>query len=124
MDWFGLIFFIVYSLLVSLLVVALIRTRVQFYKTVKLFADSQIEKEVFRKKLQSMVDDQGKVELEKTDGFINFVAKSRDWAFEYIDSVQLAIAALRDAPRTNSAEYKKAFNDLVKLLPDKEVEKK
>jgi hypothetical protein len=31
-------------------------------------------------------------ELEQSDGFLKFLSDSRDWAFEYIEQVQLALA--------------------------------
>jgi hypothetical protein len=64
-----------------------------------------------------------------SDGFINFMAKSRDWAFEYIETVQNDLYELNDvfksvdgAPRTlaQTNALSEAIRKVLKNLPDEE----
>jgi len=38
--------------------------------------------------LKASLDSRESKDVEKTEGFLNFVTQSRDWAFEYIEEVQ------------------------------------
>ena len=58
-------------------------------------------------------------DVEKTDGFLKFVSESREWAFDYIEQVQKAIAdydiALSNQDPTAMNE---SYKRLVSMLPD------
>ena len=41
--------------------------------------------------LKTALDSKESGHVEKTEGFLNFVTQSRDWAFEYIEDVQRVI---------------------------------
>ena len=64
-----------------------------------------------------------------SDGFIKFMAKSRDWAFEYIETVQNDLYELNDvfkstggAPRTvaQTNALAEAIRKVLKNLPEEE----
>jgi hypothetical protein len=58
-------------------------------------------------------------DVEKTDGFLKFVSESREWAFGYIEQVQVAIkeydvALSNQDPTAMNEAYKK----LIAMLPE------
>lgn len=56
-------------------------------------------------------------DVEKTEGFLNFVTQSRDWAFEYIEEVQSVLNKFISdiEPEIN---YFKEFGDIVSMSPN------
>lgn len=78
-------------------------------------------------KLTATADLNENLSVEKTDGFLKFVSDSREWAFEYIENVQDALAKFKqvaDGLPVNkeisielAEEYSKAYEALVDLLP-------
>ena len=72
--------------------------------------------------------------IEETEGFLKFVSDSRDWAFQYIERVQIAIKQFQDVFHPIAVEYYKdkdkpisqeefgrlfeAYKKLVGELPD------
>lgn len=72
--------------------------------------------------------------IEETEGFLKFVSQSRDWAFQYIESVQLTIKKFQDVFHPIAVQYYKdkeqpinqeefgklfeAYKKLVEELPD------
>ena len=56
----------------------------------------------------------------ETEGFIKFLSESREWAFKYIEDVQVAIEALKKAMIENDeAKISEAYTDLMTFLPEK-----
>lgn len=55
--------------------------------------------------------------IESTDGFVKFISDSRDWAFEYIEKVQLGINKFVSdiEPEIN---YFKEYGDLGSMAPN------
>ena len=47
---------------------------------------------LLRKEVESLYQEAENKKLEETDGFVRFISQSRDWAFEYIEEVQKALA--------------------------------
>lgn len=63
--------------------------------------------------------------IEKTEGFLKFISDSRDWAFKYIEDVQMAIADFNKAiDSKNDEQIEIALNNLKSFLPDNEEENK
>ena len=57
---------------------------------------------------KTLLDQRDSAHVEKTEGFLNFVTQSRDWAFDYIEDVQRVINKVIDD--TNSTiEYHNKF---------------
>jgi hypothetical protein len=85
---FSYIVFVILSLIFFKLIVDNARLRIRqrelFKKSLQLVAD----KELLLQKIESKQDE---VDIEKTDGFLKFVTQSREWAFDYINTVQSGI---------------------------------
>jgi hypothetical protein len=63
--------------------------------------------------------------IEKTEGFLKFISDSRDWAFKYIEDVQLAIEDFNKAIDSKDDEkIEIALNNLKSFLPENEEENK
>lgn len=78
-------------------------------------------------------------DIEQTDGFLKFVSDSRDWAFQYIETVQEALEAFdkRISPTLEyyatfgtvveglhqdlTKEFSEAYEELKKVLPQEKV---
>ena len=97
------------------------------------FLESSIEKALITEKLESEFLKNSKNASSDEQGFVNFLSQSRDWAFEYIESVQEKIKDFESEvlPIINSLE-KESIEDfklstikmaesskkLIKLLPE------
>lgn len=85
--------------------------------------------------IQAKLEDSSKNnKIEETEGFLKFVSDSRDWAFQYIERVQIAIKNFQDIFHPIATEYYKdkekpigqdefgklfeAYKKLVDELPD------
>lgn len=61
-------------------------------KLLAIIVQLEIDKNILYEKLaEAMVLKDSKAEAEQTEGFLNFISESRDWAFKYIEDVQQAI---------------------------------
>lgn len=47
---------------------------------------------LLQKEVQKLSQELENKKLQETDGFVKFISQSRDWAFEYIEEVQKALA--------------------------------
>ena len=64
-----------------------------FTKTLsELYMQELADKFLLSKKVEELMQEIENKKLEDTDGFLKFVSDSRDWAFEYIEEVQKALA--------------------------------
>ena len=67
--------------------------------------------------LKTALDSRENKDVEKTEGFLNFVTQSRDWAFEYIEQVQAVLTKF-----TNDIEpeidYFKEYGDIASMSPN------
>jgi hypothetical protein len=91
-------------------------------------------------KIKALVDEIEKREnksIEQTDGFVKFLSQSREWAFEYIENVQKALAKFSEdidptveyhkkygqvlGPTVHTGQLDKivlAYDELKKLMPE------
>lgn len=85
-------------------------------------------------KLEESYKNTDEKKIEETEGFLKFVSESRDWAFQYIERVQVAIKNFQDIFHPIAVEYYKdketpitqeefgklfeAYKRLVEELPD------
>jgi hypothetical protein len=67
--------------------------------------------------LQKSLDSKENKDIEKTEGFLNFVTQSRDWAFEYIEEVQSVLTKFINdiEPEIN---YFNEYGDLASMSPN------
>ena len=65
------------------------------------------ENQVFK----TLLDQKDSAHVEKTEGFLNFVTQSRDWAFEYIEDVQKVVNKVID-DTSSTVEYHNKFGSM------------
>ena len=53
---------------------------------------SELDKALMSKEIQRLMTENSTKELLESDGFMKFISDSRDWAFQYIEEVQNALA--------------------------------
>ena len=60
--------------------------------------------------------------IENTEGFMKFISESREWAFDYIDDVQVAIQEFKEAAGPE-IEYFREFGSVMDLPTDGLIER-
>lgn len=86
------------------------------------FLQESIDKNLINQKLEDTVSIVNNTNIEDKDGFIKFLSESREWAFNYIEDVQDAIASLDSAMiEANEEKISQAYKDLMKFMPNNEL---
>jgi hypothetical protein len=84
----------VYSLIVVLffiLIISNLRQRVIIQRLGRDVEQGLIDYLAISEKMQEALKNNDQKKIEETEGFLKFVSDSRDWAFQYIERVQIAI---------------------------------
>jgi hypothetical protein len=92
-----------------------------------LLVQSYIEKKIYIDKLAEEIQKRENTNVESTEGFLNFVSTSRDWAYEYIENVQAELTRVfsvidsleKKPPKTILVE----LNKLKSFLPEEKENK-
>lgn len=106
-DVLSLIAFFIFMFTFVGLIFNLIKMRNQSIKLKLQIIDLIQRNEILKKSLNSKDNN----DIEKTEGFLNFVTQSRDWAFEYIEDVQRVVnKVLSDTEST--VEYHNKFSSM------------
>lgn len=92
MDIVGLVIFSLLGFSLFVLLYLIIKANLQKRKILALYIQSEMDKHFLNQKLQEMSNELSILKLSETDGFVKFISQSRDWAFEYIEEVQNALA--------------------------------
>lgn len=122
--------FVLFLLFFGSLSISLIKTKFKNKELLEKLLAANIEKALLSAKLAT--------ELEKNsndygqEGFVNFLSKSREWAFEYIENVQKTLISFQDVVGGILKNYKDgqikdfelameviwdSYNDLMTNLP-------
>lgn len=130
---FDFISFIIFMIFFFLIIVDNVKMRISQKKVIIKLAQAQADNELLLNKISI---DQEKEDIENTDGFLKFLTQSRDWAFDYIYTVQNGIYEFTqkvgpeiayfdqygDVIWTPLTDHMKkisdAYKDLEKLIPD------
>lgn len=67
--------------------------------------------------LKTSLDSRESKDVEKTEGFLNFVTQSRDWAFQYIEEVQTVLNKFINDIEPE-IDYFKEYGDLASMSPN------
>lgn len=67
--------------------------------------------------LRTALDSRESKDVEKTEGFLNFVTQSRDWAFEYIEEVQAVLNKFINDIEPE-IDYFKEYGDVASMSPN------
>ena len=110
---------------ISILTASVVFTTASRRKLVKRLLQLEADKLILMDRLDKKSADLEAKKLEGTDEFVSFLSKSREWAFEYIENVQVAIYHLKNTMESDDAEQiDLAYNKLIELLPNQENEEK
>ena len=130
-ELLAFIFFIVFFVAISASTVILKLTNNSLKKDVE---QGVIDLILVRGELEKALQGTEEKQVEETEGFLKFVSQSRDWAFQYIERVQITIKNFQDTFHPIAVEYDKnkerpitkeefdklfdAYKKLVEELPD------
>lgn len=130
---FDFLVFSVFLIFVTLLSISTIKTKIKNVELLEKFLESSIEKALIAEKLESELLKNSKTVSSDEQGFVNFLSQSRDWAFEYIESVQATIKDFQSEvlpiidglEKENIEDFKlstikmaESSKKLIKLLPE------
>jgi len=129
-----LIIFIVGMVLITFFTYAVIALSLRNKMLQKDVAQGLIDQFALMQKLEEASRNTDAKKIEETEGFLKFVSQSRDWAFQYIERVQVAIKNFQDIFHPIAVQYYKdkeqpidqeefgklfeAYKKLVEELPD------
>ena len=82
----------IFVFLFSLLMFSNVSLRLKNNSLVSKNLQIAIDRNIFAERLLEEINSSETKSVENTDGFLKFVSQSRDWAFDYIEDVQKAIA--------------------------------
>ena len=124
------IVFAVFVVLFFAIVFDDVRLRFMNYKLGKEIEQNSLNYLILSNKLEELVRDRDRQNIEGTDGFLKFLTESRDWAFQYIEDVQRTILKLQKiASKINLPpnsyvlteelnELKEAIAEILRQLPE------
>lgn len=92
MDWINFAVFSLLLITIFYLLYLVIKNRIQRDRLYSLGAFLNNELFEANGKIQELEKQIEQLNLKDTDGFVKFISQSRDWAFEYIEEVQKALA--------------------------------
>jgi flagellin-specific chaperone FliS len=134
MNVVELIVFIVFIILFFLLIFTNLLSRIKLNKASTMLQQSFIDYDLIYRKLEEALKKSDNDKIEQTEGFLKFVSQSRDWAFQYIERVQISIKNFQDIFHPLALEYYKdkdkpisqeefgklfeAYKKLIEELPD------
>ena len=127
------------SVAATVLTALLIREKFLSNKLTKNLIQLIIDNDIMLNKMQERSTEK---DIEQTEGFVKFLSESREWAFEYIETVQNGLAnfvevagprleyfdkygRVVDSPHLDGLEdILAAYRDLQKLLPEQNNKEK
>lgn len=131
-----IIAFGILSSIIVLLLIVIVLQRKSRIQVLDKYMISEMEKSIISTKLQEMISEKDIRSIEESDGFLKFISDSREWAFNYIEEVQNALAKFdgqisadlnyadtygqidMDTPsRAALARVSKAYKELKQILP-------
>jgi hypothetical protein len=130
---FDFIVFFIFLVFITLLSISTIKTKIKNVELLEKFLESTIEKALITERLESELLKNSKNASSDEQGFVNFLSQSRDWAFEYIESVQEKIKdfesevlpIINSLEKENIKDFKlstikmaESSKKLIKLLPE------
>lgn len=83
-----LIAFLICATVVGILVVRLFILQIRINNLHKNLLQAYIDKQIYINELAKEIEKNESSKVENTDGFLNFISQSRDWAYEYIEDAQ------------------------------------
>ncbi len=104
--------FVLFVSLLALLVAMFVKSKINNFTLAQINLQLAIEKAELLKRLEESLNKDSETPINQSEGFINFISQSRDWAFDYIETVQVGIDNfVRDAGP--SIEYFDKYGDAI-----------
>lgn len=131
---FNFFVFAIFLLFFLLLSVSTIKTKIKNNELLEKLLGVSIDKALISDRLEAELNKSRSTDPEQ-EGFINFLNQSRDWAFEYIESVQSKIKEFENNVKPvidnfesgtitdfkiSTIQLVESSKDLIKLLPEGE----
>ena len=102
-----LVVFIVFITAFFALVYDDLRLRLKAKGLAKDVVQGFLDQVALSNKLEEALKNNDEQKIEQTEGFLKFVSESRDWAFQYIEGVQIAIKNFQDVFHPIADQYYK-----------------
>jgi hypothetical protein len=134
MNILELIIFIVFILLFFTMTSLAVKFKIDTVKLRKDVDQGIADQFALTQKIEDAYKNTDTKKIEETEGFLKFVSQSRDWAFQYIERVQISIKNFQDVFHPLAEEYYKdkdkpinqeefgklfeAYKKLIEELPD------
>lgn len=83
--------FVTFMFVFVFLLMSTIKFRVDNFRLTSINLQLAIEKAEIAKRLETSLLQNSQKPIKETDGFVNFISESRDWAFDYIETVQVGL---------------------------------
>lgn len=132
--WFEIGAYVLLSITFVTLLILIIKTSYKVRQLSVKLIKSEVDNAALREKLAELMTNSENKKLEETEGFVKFISQSRDWAFQYIEKVQIAIKNFQDVfhpfavqyyekkrtriPKEEFPALVEAYKKLVERLPD------
>jgi hypothetical protein len=97
--------FILFILLLFVVAADNVRQRLRVSRLDKEVNQSVADYIALSDKMSEVVKNTDEKKIEQTEGFLKFVSESRDWAFQYIERVQISIKNFQDVFHPMAKEY-------------------
>lgn len=124
--WIEVILYVLTSVVFAILAFGMITLAVRSRKLSNLLVKSNVENVALKEKLAEVTAIGENKKLEHTEGFVKFISDSRNWAFDYIEDAQKAIAELKEyfesvgmkGTEEEQAELIDRLNHVFSFLPE------
>lgn len=117
-----ILLFILALVLVATFATGLVIFYAKFKAAESLAVKKTLETALLQNQLRLELERKATEELGNSEGFIKFLSESRDWAFQYIETVQELITKLQTAVKSKDQKaIEEAQEELFNQLPE-EVE--
>lgn len=103
--WFEVSAYVLLSITFATLLILIIKTSYKVRQLSVKLIKSEVDNAALREKLAELMTNGENRKLEETEGFVKFISQSRDWAFQYIEKVQIAIKNFQDVFHPFAVQY-------------------
>lgn len=129
----------VFVVIATLLTVSNLKLRSKKKLLAEELLQQTLDKMALLQHIEKLTAEASSKDIEQTDGFLKFVSDSRDWAFEYIETVQTALddfdkkvspileyystygTALDGLHNEITKDISEAYTELKKVLPQDKI---
>jgi len=100
------------SVVIAALVIYIIKLKISRKRLANSLITSSTKETILLAELEKAIAAREEKSVEQTDGFLEFISKSRDWAYEYIEEVQTGLKKFIDEAGPE-IKYSKTYGSVV-----------